>query len=148
MRTILSIWHSGSKGKSETLREFGNSLLIAYPSYIPAFPRVAIIPTTGDYRLVVEINGKRIGIESHGDPNTNLQQRLDDLVVNFKCDIILCSTRTRGETVNAVTNIAQARRYQTIWTSTYQIPNGSLQSVVNRLKAEHLLELLQTLNLI
>lgn len=68
MKTALSIWNSGNKGKTETLREFANLLLATYPTFTPISPVVAIVPVTGDFRLVVQINGKIIGIESQGDP--------------------------------------------------------------------------------
>lgn len=148
MKTVLAIWHSGEKGKTATLREFANLLVSTYPSSRPIFPTIITIPATGDFRLVVEINGKIIGIESQGDPNTNLQNRLLDLSDNFHCEIILCSSRTRGETVSAVDNLFHTRSFQTIWTSTYQIADKASHNLVNRLKAEHLLNLLQSLNLI
>ena len=148
MKTILSIWHSGNKGKTETLREFAYLLLATYPTYRPIFPIPTTIPATGDFRLVIEINGIIIGIESQGDPNTNLQNRLIDLADNFHCEIILCSSRTRGDTVTAVDNLFNTRGFQTIWTSTYQIANTANHNLVNRLKAKHLLDLLQGLSLI
>jgi hypothetical protein len=148
MKTILSIWHTADKGKSETLREFGNLLLRTYPSFRPIFPVVASVPLTGDFRLVVEIKGKIIGVESQGDPNTSLENRLIDLADNFKCDIILCSSRTRGDTVLAVDNLVATRGFQTIWTSTYQIANRTQHTLVNQLKAKHILDLLQSLGLL
>ena len=145
MKTVLSIWHTGDKGKTETLREFANLLLTTYPSFTPIFPSSASVPTTVDFRLVVQINGKIIGVESQGDPNTNLQNRLIDLADNFNCEVILCSSRTRGETVVAVDNLHHARGFDTIWTSTYQIAGRPQQITANNLKAKHILDLLQTL---
>jgi len=148
MKTILAVCHIGDKGKTETLREFANLLLISYPSFKPIFPTIASVPTTGDFRLVIEINGKIIGIESQGDPNTNLQNRLLDLADNYQCEIILCTSRTRGDTVYAVDNLYNTRGFQTIWTSTYQIANVTQHTLVNQLKAKHILDLLQSLGLI
>jgi hypothetical protein len=148
MKTILSIWHTADKGKSETLREFGNLLLCTYPSFRPIFPAIASVPLTGDFRLVVEIKGKIIGVESQGDPNTDLENRLIDLADNFKCEIILCSSRTRGDTVLAVDHLAATRGFQTIWTSTYQIANRIQHTLANQLKAKHILDLLQSLGLL
>jgi hypothetical protein len=148
MKTILSIWHIGDMGKTETLREFAKLLLTAYPSLRPIIPIPATIPAAGDFRLVVEINGKIIGVESQGDPNTKLQDRLLDLADNFKCEIILCSSRTRGDTIAAVDNLYHTRGFQTIWTSTYQIENKANHHLVNQLKAKQILELLNTLGLL
>lgn len=144
MKTVLSIWHIADKGKTETLREFTNLLLTTYPSFTSIFPTTAAIPATGDFRLVVQINGIIIGVESQGDPNTNLQNRLLDLADNFKCEVILCSSRTRGDTVAAVDNLHHTRGFDTIWTSTYQITGRSQQIIANNLKAKHILDLLQT----
>jgi hypothetical protein len=55
MKAALAIWHKGDNGKTETLREFANLLLKTYPSLTPIFPTTAIVPTTGDFRLVVQI---------------------------------------------------------------------------------------------
>lgn len=146
MKTILAIWHTSNKGKTETLREFTNLLLLSFPTYRHIFPNPAAIPARGDFRLVVEINGKIIGIESKGDPRTGLHNRLLDLADNFKCDIILCTSRTKGETVEAVDNLFLNRGFQTIWTSTYQMATN--HQLVNQAKARHILDLLLSLRLI
>lgn len=150
MKTILAVWNTSDKGKTETLREFAHLLLTTYPSYRLIYPTPLVISTTYDFRLVVEIKGVIIGVESQGDPNTNLDKRLLDLADNpkFKCDLILCSTRTRGDTVDAVDNLANTRGFQTIWTSTYQIDNRANHKLVDQLKAKHILDLLQGLGLI
>jgi hypothetical protein len=147
-KTILAVWNAGGKGKTESVRQFANSLLLAYPTYTSIFPVPATIPTIHDFRLVVEINGIVVGIESQGDPGTNLRNRLIDLVTNFNCDIIICTCRTRGETVAAVENIHNTYGFQTIWTSTYQITDKTQHSLVNQLKGDHILELIQNLGLI
>jgi len=146
-KTILAVWNAGGKGKTESLRQFANELLIAYPTHSAILPIPANVPSNGDFRLVVEISGIIIGIESQGDPNTNLRNRLVDLVTTFNCDIILCTCRTRGETVAAVENIRATYGFQAIWTSTYQIEDRTQHTLINRLKGQHILELLQNLGL-
>ena len=147
-KTILAVWNAGGKGKTESLRQFANILVNKYPNFKPIFPIPANISSKNDFRLVVEIGGIIIGIESQGDPNTNLKNRLIDLVTTFNCDIILCTCRTRGETVAAVHNICNTYGFQKIWTSTYQIEDSAQHTLVNQLKGEHILDLLQKLNLI
>jgi len=146
IKTIVAIWHISNKGKTATIREFARLLIATYPNYTPIVPLPAIIPPTGDFRLVVKINGIIMGIESQGDPNTNLGRRLTDLADNFHCDIILCSTRTKGDTIDAVDNLFYNRGFQTIWTSTYQVAGD--QELANQIKARHILDLVQTLGLI
>lgn len=146
MKAIVAISGTSDKGKTSTLREFANILLVAYPTYKALFPVPASVSPTEDFRLIIEINGKIIGVESKGDPNTGLRFRLEDLAVNHRCDIILCSTRTKGDTVDAVDNLWYHKGFQTIWTSTYQIVAN--QHLANQAKARHLLDLLQSLSLI
>ncbi len=54
-----------------------------------------------DIRVVIVINGIKIGIESQGDPNSRLKESLD-IFVKVGCDIIVCATRTSGMTVSWV----------------------------------------------
>ena len=145
MKLVLAISNVSDQGKTETLREFANYLLAIYPTFTAIYPTQAIVPVTGDFRLVVKINGKIIGVESQGDPNTKLQERLLYLANHFKCEIILCSSRTRGETVAAVDNLINRKDFQSIWTSTYQIAEKPKQIIANNLKAKHILDMLQTL---
>lgn len=146
MKTILAIWNSGEKGKTGTVREIAQNLMRIYPTFKSIYPNPATVHPKYDFRLIIEINGKIIGLESQGDPNTNLENRLDELVNKYNCDIIYCTTRTRGKTVKAVENIASTYGYDKIWTSTYQTSYN--HSLVNDLKAKHIIDLSQKLGLI
>jgi len=117
-----------------------------YPTFRAISPIPALVHPTHDFRLIIEIKGKIIGIESQGDPKTNLKGRLEELVTKYNCDLIFCTSRTRGETVWAVENVVNAFGYDPIWTSTYQT-TGS-HSLVNDLKAKHIIDLVQNLSLI
>ncbi|SMC53968.1 hypothetical protein SAMN04488101_101203 [Pedobacter nyackensis] len=129
-KTALAVWHSGARGKTQTVREFANFLLTSYPHYKPIFPLPALAPPVGDFRLVVEINGVIVGVESQGDPHTGLKDRLIDLADNYHCDIIISTSRTRGETVIAVDHLHYSKGFQIIWTSTYQI-SGTVKLVTS-----------------
>jgi len=146
MKTIIAVWHGGNKGKSQVIRNLANVLLSTYPTATQIFP---ILPSTisasGDFTLVLNVNGKIVGLESQGDPGTNLQGRLVNLCKTYNCYVIICSTRTRGETVSAVEHIRVSYGHEIIWTSTYQIDNPARHSVVNLLKANHIHELLVAL---
>lgn len=146
MKTILAIWNSGQKGKSETVRSLANLLINNYPKNRIVFSDPTNINSNTDFRLIIEINGKVIGLESQGDPNTGLQKRLEDLAEKHKCDLIFCTARTRGETIHAINNVAKSNHYDIIWTSTYQ--SGGNHGIMNNIKAEHLLDLVRQLNII
>lgn len=144
MKLIIALWHTENRGKTSTLRELANLILREYENiFIPIFPIPVFIPTEGDLRLIIEVNGKIIGIDSEGDPYTDLNSRLIELTDTYNCDIIFCCTRTKGETVNAVENLWKKREFNVIWTSTYQTEDN--HDFFNRTKALHLLDLVQSL---
>jgi hypothetical protein len=143
-KTVLSICHSGGRGKTESVRQFAISLLSAYPVRTEIIPIPAIIPIKGDFRIIVKINGIIIGIESQGDPNSRLKIKLNELADVYKCDIIVCTSRTRGETIVAVDSL-KPKGFEIIRTSTYQTDEKLQQNIVNTTKGKHILELLQVL---
>ncbi|MBC8884028.1 hypothetical protein H9X57_13945 [Flavobacterium piscinae] len=146
MKTILAIWNASSKGKSSTILEIAKHLLIQFPNHNIIFCDKDVNNLTVDFRLVIEINGKIIVLESQGDPGTRLEARLTGIVNQYNPDLIFCTCRTRGETVNSVENTANNFEYLTIWSSTYQTTHN--HSTVNQVKAEHLLDLIKKLGLI
>lgn len=148
MNTIITIRNTASKGKSETLRWFANSILAMYPDSKLIFPSFFIPTDNGDFRLVIEINGKIIGVESQGDPGTDLKKRLFELVDKYNCSLIICSSRTRGDTVWAVENLANEKGFQHLWTSTYQVENEKQHTKLNKLKAKQILDMIHVLDLL
>lgn len=146
MNTITAIWHSAGKGKSSTILELANLLLKTYPNYKLIYSSKDVKKITIDFRLVIEINGKIITLESQGDPGTKLKERLEGIIKDYSPNIIFCTCRTRGETVNAIENTANKYEYDTIWTSTYQTTHN--HKLANQAKAEDLLDLVSKFGLI
>ena len=147
MKTIVAIWNSGGKGKSSSILELAQLMLAQLPkNHIPIYCSTDVKNLSIDFTLIIEINGKIVALESQGDPGTKLEKRLDDIVKNYNPDIIICSSRTRGETVWAINNVAKKHSYDKIWTSTYETTHS--HQLVNSLKGEHLFDLIQKLGLI
>jgi hypothetical protein len=85
-------------GKSQTVRTVVEMLTTKHPQ-----AKIEHRHTTKvDVRVVLTINGLKIGIESQGDPSGRLVKPSLDLFVRLGCDVIICTTRTRGATVDAV----------------------------------------------
>lgn len=155
-KAIVALSNVSNKGKTETLRQLALLILQQYPDYCPCSPAPANVPPTEDFRLVVKIGGVIVAVESQGDPNTELMKRLLVLVEIDCADIIFCSTRTKGDTVQAVEQI-ESKGCRAIWTSTYQVERENDQTdeefqcdraSANKLKAQHLLELMRELKLL
>ena len=78
---------------------------------------------SGDITEVLTINGKKVGFVSHGDNgnNKNILSRL----VEKKCDIIVCASRTRGSSLNNVKEIAEHNSFQIVYLSPFCYYNMS-----------------------
>lgn len=147
MNTILAIWNAGGKGKSTTILELAKLLLAQLPkNYVPLFSSKDINNLSVNFTLVIEINGKTIALESQGDPGTKLEERLNKIANTYNPKLILCTCRTRGETVQAIHSIAKNHSYDKIWTSTYDVTHS--HKLANTLKGKHLLDLILKLGLI
>jgi hypothetical protein len=141
MKTIICIWGSRNRGKTETIRELAKLLVEKYDAKQD-------VPSTGDFSLEVNANGKRCGLESSGDPDSDLFNRLKKWAKD-SCDVIICASRTRGSTVTDVDSIAKKYHYKLIWTTPYtdNDNNPQDQQRLNSLKAKHLSDLLLEMGL-
>jgi hypothetical protein len=146
MATIIAIAGPAGKGKSNTVLELARLLLNLNTPPNVIHTSKDIINLSIDFRLVMRLNNTTIALESQGDPGTHLQRRLTDIITTYSPDILITTCRTSGETLNAVRFIASHHVFDFIQTSTYR--SAGNQAQLNRLKAEHLLNLLQQLGLI
>ena len=93
---VIALRGIANQGKSRSIKEAYDLLKKSY-----------VVDSTiheisgADLRVVLIIGDVKIGIESQGDPNSRLTNSLI-LFSNLGCQIIICATRTRGSTVNAV----------------------------------------------
>jgi hypothetical protein len=95
MGDIFALQGRANCGKSETINKVYTELCSKYPAaqvkdFFPGSPDKKVVMTG--------VSGKKIGIESRGDPNSRLQQSLIDFD-KAGCDIIFCAARTSGMTV-------------------------------------------------
>lgn len=146
MKTILALWHTEKKGKTETLRAVAEELLTRYPNNEIFCSSYEPNATGQDFKLVISVNGKKVGIVSKGDPETELKEKLTKFVQIHQCDVIICATRTKGQTFYAVDSVWSNEDYDIIWTSTYQVDEEKLQKKANTIKAKHIIDLLESLD--
>ncbi len=86
-----------------------------------------------------------IGIISQGDSTTGLKDELLEKISN-QCDVIICATRTSGETVNAVNDVSKSNNGLVIWTTTYEINDESLYIKMNNLKSNQIIDLIESMH--
>ncbi len=137
-KTVFANWGTAQQGKSSTVKKVAQLILKNYPHAI-SDPNV--IDFSGDIQIVITFGKIKIGIESQGDPNSRLLASLDHFV-NISCDVIICSTRTSGTTVEAVNDLNKKHRYDNVWITNYR-SNEKNQDLLNDLSAQHIFELVQ-----
>jgi hypothetical protein len=101
MKSAIALKGHADSGKTYTILKVYELLKAKYPDYKEEEFKITI-----DIRVILVINGFRIGIESQGDPGGRLVNSLN-LFLKKKCDVIVCSTRTRGQTVEAVKKLSK-----------------------------------------
>src|SRR5438270_370149 len=92
MKKVIALRGISSKGKSQTIRQAYDLLVAKYPQ-----ARVEHLAKSWgiDIKVVLTINGVKIGIESRGDPSNRLPESLTEFA-EMGCEVIICATRTRG----------------------------------------------------
>lgn len=137
-KTVFANWGSAGQGKSSTVKEITRLILKHYPT---ATTSPVTIDYTYDIRVVITIDKIKIGIESQGDPNSRLFDSIK-YFVKINCDIIICSTRTSGSTVEAVNELYSKHGYDNVWITNHR-SNEKNQAILNEISAKHIFDLIQ-----
>jgi hypothetical protein len=140
MKLIVALRGTTSCGKTSTLRE-----LIQVLEERKGINKLEVIhESTGlNIDAIITVNGLQIGIVS--EQSLNLERKLQDMFEQG-VQVIFTACRTRGKTVLGVERLAGTTDAEVVWTSPYihTSNNGEAYVRLNRLKAEHLTELLFT----
>ena len=143
MGAIILISNSASKGKSSTLVELANLIRDKYVDIQTVYTYKH--KTTIDFTLVIKVKGKIVAFESKETTLNPLENRLGKIIRDYNPDILFCTSKTKGASLNTVNHIASKFNYNCIKTSTYQVANDFEKA--NQTKAKHLFYLAIQLNL-
>jgi len=128
-------------GKTETLKNLIANLISQKGAKL-----ICEISRGSDKGVIIELNKVLIGIETQGDPNSNLEIRLDRLV-GKKCNIIICATRTYGGTVNefssACSNYERIEIHQQYISSSLSSNTDGLRDIVSKRNIEGIRQVCQ-----
>ena len=138
MKNILTIWGKEKQGKSETIKNLVPLFQAHYPN-----AKFNWLIEGDDIKLIIEVENKKIGIESQGDPYSRQAESLNDFAKEEKCDLIICASRTRSETVHNIERIADQYDYEITWATNYR--SASNQATLNQMSAEHIFQLILTM---
>lgn len=113
-KTIIAVWGNANTGKSSTIKLVFDIFNTIYQGQISVIDDGPL--NTHDITKVFKCKNYIVGIESQGDPNSNIFSSLP-MFVDKKCDLIICATRTKGDTVRIVEDIEDKNKYDVIWLS-------------------------------
>ncbi|HEX7330404.1 MAG TPA: hypothetical protein VF290_02830 [Pyrinomonadaceae bacterium] len=128
MKKVFALRGRRNVGKSQTIRTADELLRAKYPDAGVEHER----RTKAEVSVVLSINGVKMGVESAGANQGSL-----DHFVSLGCDVIICSTRTTGKTVNAVKALPG---YEVVWLQ-QQSQSAPFEQVLSNLAmARHIVE--------
>lgn len=140
-KTIIGIYGRANEGKSSSIKLVCQKLLRDYPN--TSVPEE--VNYSGDIFVIINLGSIRIGIESQGDPKSRMiSEDTIRKLAEAKCDIIICATRTGGETVKKVDAIADEFDYHTLWLSSYWSPTLN-SKVLNDQLSNNVIALIKSL---
>lgn len=132
-KTAIAVWGTAGIGKTSTIRRVFDKLNVEGKT-----PDKIIEP---DICAIINLsNGKKIGIESLGDPGSEQPEWIDYLVENH-CDVIVCACRTKGDTADTVANLVNYD-YDTIWVSPFTSENMGKEAL-NDISADAIIKLIE-----
>lgn len=127
MKKLICVWGASNYGKTSSIMEFDSLLNKYFGSNIQTIHSFGNLPY--DIQRIYKIGNFTIGIESQGDPNSRQKASLT-LFGKNNCDIIICASRTKGDTVANVNNFCHRNGYDCFWISTMYSPKTYKQSGV------------------
>lgn len=132
-KAIIAVYGKTDSGKSNSIKQYalrtggfvdmnGNSVTIDPQNNTDIFG-------------TIQLPNALVGITSQGDPQTGLAQRLQQLV-NRNCDIIICATRTKRQTVWDVEHVERTHGYHLIWFGNFMAGNTLNQNRLNEISGQ------------
>ncbi|WP_122898278.1 hypothetical protein [Acinetobacter sp. B51(2017)] len=143
-KLIISLAGAENTGKTQTLTLLIEMLVkdaFAQPDTLVKCLKME----NADMRLIVAIGDIKVAVDTKGDPDTKLFERISEL---DSCDYIICACRTRGETYDAIQDFAQKTKRKRIKLHTYEVEpslnrtNTAASQILNELKAQHIYQYL------
>ncbi|ARV19175.1 hypothetical protein AEP_02248 [Curvibacter sp. AEP1-3] len=141
MKKIFTVSGRSNLGKSQTIKA-------VYEQLFKVFPDLKVIrdirETEIEIRAVISVNGHRIGVESRGDNRKIVDESLS-IFAEAKCQFILCATRSRGGTTDAVQEFAQLNKFTVETILKIGEPDVTAQSQANKKLARKIVKDIEAL---
>jgi UDP-glucose 6-dehydrogenase len=140
MKKVFAVRGKGNSGKT-------TSILMAYKKILKKYSGAKIIfykEYLKEITAVIDIGGIVIGFETQGDPNSRLNASLKLFLNKHECDIIICATRSYGQTVKYVEDV-EKYGYEITWiikeqdieSKIYEGNNSTANTIVKNIEIMH-----------
>lgn len=100
----------------------------------------------GDIKAIFEIDGVKVGIESQGDPDSQMEPTME-VFVDAGCEIIVTACRTKSYTYEKVWKyLGEENGYEILWAAhyVYQAPNADeTRALLNARYAQQVYQLIE-----
>ena len=123
MKKIIALFGLANSGKSSTLKIVHNELYKLSTSRVNEYHIFG-----NDLRDIFIINNFRVGIETQGDPGSRLVDSIR-FFTKEECKLIICTTRTKGQTVKLVEN--NSPPYDISWRGQSFVSDAALRDESN-----------------
>jgi hypothetical protein len=136
-KLVIANSGKGGQGKSTSIREVFNQLRAKYPT------NVKVLIDDGDIKATIDVNGCLVGIESQGDPNSRMQESINDFIAN-ECPIIVAACRTKWATYDKIVDLKTTNGYDIIWS-----PNDKTEisqkhkDILNDMYAKRIIQIIE-----
>lgn len=143
---VLVLWGTANHGKTQTLNLVIRKLLNNYQATLVSGTLSSDIKT--DCWVVLEYNGKKIGIVTNGDDKQILRAGFNSLPNN--CDLYLCASRSKGGSCDFITTKFQEDEIMwmekwSVTSSNSNFPLYYLQEKANDVQALGIIEAINIL---
>lgn len=120
-------------GKTHTLRKVYEKL--------NSHEKTILEQPNDDIYATIKMGDFLIGITTQGDPMSGLKERLNELMQK-SCDIIVCASRSKGNTVEDVENSALQNGYSLILSSPFVTEDKTLRETCQDYMAQSIINLI------
>lgn len=101
----------------------------------------------GDIKAIFKIDGVKIGISSQGDPDSCMENNMEDFVNKYDCGIIITACRMKSHTYQKVYDyLGEGNNYDIIWYGhyVYQVLGAEdIHKIFNQRYAEQVVKLIE-----
>ena len=144
-KLIIALYNSANQGKTSTLRKLSEYLTVKYRSELQEIHIHEFENQGRDFIMTFHLYGKSFSVISEGDAGKIVKRHLEN---HRDSNVIICTTRTKGGTVEAVKQFAKANHAKLIWSYNYAVDLTLKQfpqcmDEANQLKAQHLWKMVE-----